>query len=647
MTRLADALVLTMTRGVSLADWDRLGLIEREWALYDRLSCDYDRILIVSSGGADDVALGREHCPGAQVVCDVDGLGRVAFERAAPAMVAERLGAARSVVVKTNQMEGGTLACAIASRLRQDGRPTTLVARGGYLYSRFVSDRQGSASDAARAAASEEARLCAAADLIVCTTPEMARDLAWRYQIEDEGLRVVPNYVLMEGSASSPPSQGERHAGEILYAGQLIERKRVDLLIEAVARLDDGLGATLSVVGEGPERERLEALAQSLGVRARFEPRLPHRELWARFRRCAVYAQASRLEGHPKTINEAMAAGCAVVATDAPGTRDVLAHERTGLLVGADLASLGAAIDRLLRDDAMRRSLGAAAHAWARANVAIERVEQLERDAHRAATERFQTGARITSVEPQVRFEPALLDASLESQVSAFANAIGGFWKRSEANAGARFVMALDEPLYRLQGHAAIEANGGLHPKHELTRYHDFFCERIGKDERVLDLGSGVGALAVAIAQRTNARVTGMDLDPKNVAKSQHRAREAGVDHLVRFELADITTELAAGEHDTIILSNVLEHLNDRPMLLVRWREIYGCERFLIRVPMLERDWRVPWKKWLGVEWRLDDTHETEYIEDELKSDLREAGLSASTWVTRWGEFWVQAEARQ
>jgi hypothetical protein len=75
------------------------------------------------------------------------------------------------------------------------------------------------------------------------------------------------------------------------------------------------------------------------------------------------------------------------------------------------------------------------------------------------------------------------------------------------------------------------------------------------------------------------------------------------------------------------------------------WREWYGAKTFLIRVPAFDREWRVPWKKELGVEWRLDPTHETEYTLPQLEAELREAGLRVADCVTRWGEYWVRAEA--
>jgi len=93
---------------------------------------------------------------------------------------------------------------------------------------------------------------------------------------------------------------------------------------------------------------------------------------------------------------------------------------------------------------------------------------------------------------------------------------------------------------------------------------------------------------------------------------------------------------------DVVILSNVLEHLPGRPLFLRCLYETFQPERFLIRVPLFERDWRVPLKKELGVEWRLDRTHEIEYTQESFEAEIEEAGLVIAHLEVRWGEIWAE-----
>jgi SAM-dependent methyltransferase len=229
--------------------------------------------------------------------------------------------------------------------------------------------------------------------------------------------------------------------------------------------------------------------------------------------------------------------------------------------------------------------------------------------------------------------------------VEGWERSLAGFARRLEPRRRAEFLAGLDSRAYTLQGAAAIEAGGGLHPKHRLMSYHDFFTERIGAGERIIDLGCGVGALAASIAEHSRARVTGMDWTVGNLEKARKIASERGLSGTLDYIQGDITKDRAPGHFDAVVLSNVLEHITDRVQRLRVWNEWYTPKRFLIRVPAFDREWRVPWKKELGVEWRLDPTHETEYTQDQLRDELRAAGLKPSEWVIRWGEYWVVAMA--
>src|SRR5688572_29777137 len=119
-----------------------------------------------------------------------------------------------------------------------------------------------------------------------------------------------------------------------------------------------------------------------------------------------------------------------------------------------------------------------------------------------------------------ITFDPALAEKG-PAAVREWAGAVRHFARRLSPRDRAEFLMALDSALYDDQGEAAIGAglHKGLHPKHALMRYHDFFVDNVCPGERVIDLGCGVGALAASIAQHGQARVTGIDWSPNNLAK--------------------------------------------------------------------------------------------------------------------------------
>jgi len=196
----------------------------------------------------------------------------------------------------------------------------------------------------------------------------------------------------------------------------------------------------------------------------------------------------------------------------------------------------------------------------------------------------------------------------------------------------------LDARLYSLQGQLAVIYGGGLHTKHRHTRYHDFFTRRVQAGERVLDIGCGNGALTRDIAEHAGAEVTGIDLAEANIAVARQRHPHPRVRYLVGDALSDLPDE----RFDVIVMSNVLEHLDQRSAFLRQVQARYLPARWLIRVPLFERDWRVPLKRELGVEYRLDPTHLIEYTQEAFASELCEAGLQIAHQEIRWGEIWAE-----
>lgn len=213
---------------------------------------------------------------------------------------------------------------------------------------------------------------------------------------------------------------------------------------------------------------------------------------------------------------------------------------------------------------------------------------------------------------------------------------------RLSASNALKLLFALDESLYGMQGRLAIEYDGGVHSKHRHMKYHDFFTQRIEEDDSVLDIGCGNGAVAYDVA-KVASRVLGIDIDEGNINLALQRYQFPHLDFLVGDALEALPDETFS----VVILSNVLEHLPERPAFLRRIQETLQPERFLIRVPLFERDWRVPLKKELGVEWRLDRTHEIEYTLESFEYEISAAGLKPDHLEIRWGEIWSQVSVQR
>jgi colanic acid/amylovoran biosynthesis glycosyltransferase len=163
-------------------------------------------------------------------------------------------------------------------------------------------------------------------------------------------------------SAGVKPPSGE--GSRLLFVGRLAGVKGLPILLDAVARLKQGHpGIELTVAGDGPDREKLVAQSQRLGIGAnvRFPGYQSQRQVRELLGRTDVFVMASFAEGVPVVLMEAMAARVPVVATQIAGVPELVEDGVSGFLVPpGDPIALADKVDRLLRDGNLRCDFGRA-----------------------------------------------------------------------------------------------------------------------------------------------------------------------------------------------------------------------------------------------------------------------------------------------
>lgn len=198
----------------------------------------------------------------------------------------------------------------------------------------------------------------------------------------------------------------------------------------------------------------------------------------------------------------------------------------------------------------------------------------------------------------------------------------------------AKIFLELNNFFYRLSSRLASKAEKGLHPKKRLTAYHQFFINNINQGDAVLDVGFGDGSLSFDVSKKAK-RVVAIDLNEKNLKIAREKYSVPNIEYI----MGDATKSLPAENFDVIILSNVLEHIEKRVEFLEKIKNI--APKILIRVPLLDRDWITLYKKELGVEYRSDKTHFTEYTLVSLREELEKAGLRLLDYSIQFGEIWT------
>jgi glycosyltransferase involved in cell wall biosynthesis len=170
----------------------------------------------------------------------------------------------------------------------------------------------------------------------------------------------------------------------LVLAGRLVPQKSLDVALRAVSTND---GVSLVVAGDGPERERAQALARGLGLdeRVRFLGAQPRAAIFELFRAADAALLSSSWESFGLVVAEALAVGTPVLATAVGGVVEVLEDGRNGLLVPAgDPEALGKAIERFFADEELRGRLRAAAAGSVRdlaPEVVYARLEAILEDA--------------------------------------------------------------------------------------------------------------------------------------------------------------------------------------------------------------------------------------------------------------------------
>ncbi|MHA1757742.1 MAG: class I SAM-dependent methyltransferase [Promethearchaeota archaeon] len=180
----------------------------------------------------------------------------------------------------------------------------------------------------------------------------------------------------------------------------------------------------------------------------------------------------------------------------------------------------------------------------------------------------------------------------------------------------------------------STKLNDNINPKHYIMDYHQFFLDNIRENSVVLDIGCGLGILTHEIAKKAK-KVVGIDIKKRAINRAKLKFNRENIEYIV----GDATNYDFDQKFDHVILSNVLEHIENRKTFLKKIKSL--SDYFLIRVPMIDRSWLTLFKKKIGVEYRLDPTHQIEYTLETFQKEIEGAGLKIISYKIKFGEIWA------
>jgi glycosyltransferase involved in cell wall biosynthesis len=350
-------LLLCMTPGVGLNTWKGIGSLERELKPY---------VEYVKRGfNVRILTFDREDMPA--LPAGIEAVRFVGRRRLILLPLLMREVGAWADIIKTNQSVNAFYYIRAAKKW---GKP--IILRCGYVQGEYLETTKG-LTPKVRLYQRLEAWAFRNATSSFVPTKALSEWVQERYCVSKDNITIIPNFI--DTDVFRPIKGIAKRQRSIISVGRLSPVKRFDLLIKACAGIS---GCSLTIVGEGPERENLKKLAQGLGLGLTLTGNVANERLPHLLQGHSAFAMTSLREGHPKALIEAMACAMPCVAVKAIGTEDLIEHLKTGVFVGADEIDVRKGIRLVLDDDNLRHKISENASGYARSRFGFRDIFERE-----------------------------------------------------------------------------------------------------------------------------------------------------------------------------------------------------------------------------------------------------------------------------
>jgi len=314
---------LIFTYGVSLNDWKKSGILDRELEIYRRMIANNGSVINLITFGDDDdehILLDEENFNIFPVYKFISkrksSFLNFFFSFLIPFKLKEKLKDAD--LIKTNQLNGSWIGIILKFLIKKP-----LIVRTGYnAYEFSIKDRKSKVKQ-----------------FFYFFLTKFSIKFSDKYFVSSksdlnflrEYFKNVNNVIVFPNWVDSLRYQDfkNRYSNKVLSVGRLEEQKNYQFLIKKLANSD----IELDIIGEGNKKEELEKLAKKNNVKINFLGRLDYSALQEIYKNYRIFIMPSLFEGNPKALLEALASGCLVVALNNKNISEIIVHKKNGILI--------------------------------------------------------------------------------------------------------------------------------------------------------------------------------------------------------------------------------------------------------------------------------------------------------------------------
>jgi len=358
-----DSLLLIMTPNMSLAQWDKTGLLSRELDIYQKICAATGLRLIVYSYGRDEKSF-LAGIPGASVL-EIPGwipkgipfsVQNLLYHMVSPVLFFRSF--KRIKIAKTNQYAASVFGLLIKVLFN-----IQLVIRMGYYHTHL--------KPKGRLWCFMEKIAFSYCDRILVTSKSAEHFIKEEYHIDPNKITTIHNSIDIElFKPANTPKQVD-----VLFVGRLEKVKNIGLLTDFLKKTI----CSVLVIGDGSLSGEIDAITQ-INDNIKWIKRVDNRALPNYYNLARVYILISEYEGNPKSLLEAMSCGLPCIGTNVPGIAECISQDYTGLLIGQHVNVLASAVNHLLSNPLKAQKIGENAREWIIASCDMQQniVEEAE-----------------------------------------------------------------------------------------------------------------------------------------------------------------------------------------------------------------------------------------------------------------------------